>query len=163
EFEQGRPVIERFRDAYPEWQILITFFSPSGYEVRKNYSTADMVCYLPIDKKRDAEAFLNAFNPDIAVFVKYEFWRNFILALKERRIPVISISSIFRANQSFFKPWGGFQREVLQAFNHFFVQNKESSELLKNIHIDSVTLAGDSRFDRVADTLKNIKSIAMAE
>ncbi|UBM60682.1 3-deoxy-D-manno-octulosonic acid transferase [Marinilongibacter aquaticus] len=163
EFEQGRPVIESFSTQYPNWQILLTFFSPSGYDVRKNYAAADIVCYLPIDKPKDARAFVQAFQPNLAVFVKYEFWRNFLINCKEKNIPLLSISTIFRPSQLFFSPFGGFQRQVLHTIDHFFVQNEESAQLLDKIEIKNYSIAGDTRFDRVADTLKNIKAIPLAQ
>ncbi len=163
EFEQGRPVMEDFRKNYPQFQILVTFFSPSGFEIRKNYSGADIITYLPLDIKSDVIEFLNAFQPDIAFFIKYEFWRNFIREIKKRNIPLISFSTIFRKNQINFKPWGGFARKTIQKFDHIFVQNQLSAELLKSINYQKLTIAGDTRFDRVNDTLKNIKPIPEAE
>ncbi|WP_341226164.1 glycosyltransferase N-terminal domain-containing protein [uncultured Arcticibacterium sp.] len=163
EFEQGRPVIEAFKSKKPNHQILLTFFSPSGYEVRKNYTEADIICYLPLDTKSNVEEFLEAFQPNIAFFVKYEFWRNFIAGLKERDIPVISFSTIFRASQMYFKPFSGFARKPLLQIDKFFVQNQESANLLKKIGQHNVEIAGDTRFDRVADTLKNIREIEVAK
>lgn len=159
EFEQGRPVIERFKALHPNWQVLLTFFSPSGYEVRKAYPSADIVSYLPFDSKKNARLFLDSFKPDLAVFVKYEFWRNFLFETEKRGVPLLSISSIFRAEQSFFKPWGKFQRDVLGAVNYFFVQNALSERLLRSIGIENVKVIGDTRFDRVQDTLKTVKDI----
>jgi 3-deoxy-D-manno-octulosonic-acid transferase len=162
EFEQGRPIIERFKKKYPDWQIMVTFFSPSGYEVRKNYAAADIICYLPLDLPKNVSVFLDSYEPDIAIFVKYEFWRNYSFELKSRGIPLLSISTILRENQYFFKPWGNFGRGTLRQFTHFFVQNAETESLLKNIGISDVTLAGDTRFDSVADTLKSIRDIEIA-
>lgn len=163
EFEQGRPVIEAFKKKNPNHQILLTFFSPSGYEVRKNYTEADIICYLPLDLKSNVQEFLEAFQPNMAFFVKYEFWRNFIAGLKERDIPVVSFSTIFRPSQTYFKPFGGFARKPLLQIDKFFVQNQESADLLKKIGQHSVEVAGDTRFDRVADTLKTIREIEVAK
>ncbi|MFT5885828.1 MAG: 3-deoxy-D-manno-octulosonic-acid transferase [Arcticibacterium sp.] len=162
EFEQGRPLIEGFKKKYPNYQILLTFFSPSGYEVRKDYQEADMVCYLPLDLAHNVNDFLDVLKPDIAFFVKYEFWRNFILGLKLRSIPIISISAIFREDQLYFKPWGSFIRKPLLAIDYFFVQNELSAQLLELIGLGNYNVAGDTRFDRVADALKNIKEISSA-
>ncbi len=163
EFEQGRPVMERFRKQHPDWQILLTFFSPSGYEIRKNYEGADIICYLPFDLPREVNAFLDLYQPRLAVFVKYEFWRNFSFELKRREIPLISISTILRKDQYFFKWWGGFGRNTLKRFDHFFVQNQRTKELLNSIGIVQTTLAGDTRFDRVADTLKSSRQVSEIE
>jgi len=160
EFEQGRPLIEGFKKKYPNYQILLTFFSPSGYEVRKDYQEAEMVCYLPLDLAQNANDFLDVLKPDIAFFVKYEFWRNFILGLKQRSIPIISISAIFREDQLYFKPWGRFIKKPLLAIDYFFVQNELSGQLLERIGLSNYNVAGDTRFDRVADALKNIKEIS---
>ena len=162
EFEQGRPVIEKFRQTFPDHKILLTFFSPSGYEVRKNYVGADFVHYLPSDTPTNAREFIEYFNPSIAFFVKYEFWYNYLRVLHEKRIPVISFSAIFRGNQTFFHWYGGFQRNILKYFTHIFVQNKSSLELLQSIGIQNVTIGGDTRFDRVkqiADARKNLPII----
>ncbi len=162
EFEQGRPLIEGFKKKCPHYQILLTFFSPSGYEVRKDYTEADIVCYLPLDLAGNVNAFLDTFKPELAFFVKYEFWRNFILALAQRNIPVISVSAIFRKGQFYFKPWGTFFREPLLKINYFFVQNELSGELLETIGLSNYDVAGDTRFDRVADALKSVKEISAA-
>ena len=159
EFEQGRPVMERFRKRHPDWQILLTFFSPSGYEVRKNYAGADIICYLPFDLPSEVNTFLDLYQPRLAVFVKYEFWRNFSFELKKREIPLISVSTILREDQYFFKWWGEFGRQTLKKFDHFFVQNQQTKELLSSIDIKQTTLAGDTRFDRVADSLKTSREI----
>ncbi|AWV97924.1 3-deoxy-D-manno-octulosonic acid transferase [Arcticibacterium luteifluviistationis] len=163
EFEQGRPVIEAYKKRNPDHQILLTFFSPSGYEVRKNYGEADIICYLPLDLKSNVNQFLEVFKPEIAFFVKYEFWRNFIAGLKERQVPVVSFSTIFRASQMYFKSFGGFARKPLLQIDKFFVQNQESADLLKKIGQNNVEVAGDTRFDRVADTLKTIREIEVAK
>lgn len=162
EFEQGRPLIEGFKKKYPNHQVLLSFFSPSGYEVRKDYQWADIVCYLPLDLPQNVNAFLDALKPDIVFFVKYEFWRNFIFGLKQRNIPVISVSAVFREGQLYFKPWGQFFRKPLLAIDYFFVQNELSAQLLERIGLSNYNVAGDTRFDRVADTLKNTKEISNA-
>jgi 3-deoxy-D-manno-octulosonic-acid transferase len=154
EFEQGRPLIELLRQEYPHLKILLTFFSPSGYEVRKNYNLADLVCYLPADTAANAKRLVSIVNPVFAVFVKYEFWFHFTRALKNKNIAILSISSIFRRNQLFFKAYGGFYRKILNAFSYFFVQNDESLQLLRSIGIQHCTLAGDTRFDRVFQVVK---------
>lgn len=157
EFEQGRPLIERIRKEYPDRKILLTFFSPSGYEVRKNYAGADVVCYLPFDTPSNAKRFINIVNPSLAVFVKYEFWGNYLQQLREHNIPTAIISAIFRPNQSFFKGYGGMFRTMLKTFNvGIFVQDAQSQELLAQIGVQS-TVAGDTRFDRVTDILAEAK------
>lgn len=160
EFEQGRPVIEAVKDRYPQYKIVLTFFSPSGYEIRKNYDGADVVTYLPVDTRHNARIFLDLVNPQKAFFVKYEFWYNYISALKQRRIPLFLISGIFRENQQFFKntPWGLWYRKMLNGFEHFFVQNEKSAKLLENIRLKNFTIAGDTRFDRVAAIAQNAKT-----
>jgi 3-deoxy-D-manno-octulosonic-acid transferase len=149
EFEQGRPVIEAFRKEFPDYKILLTFFSPSGYEVRKNYPQADFIYYLPADTPENARKFIEIMQPKIAFFVKYEFWRNYLTELENHQIPVICFSAIFRKNQLFFKSYGVFYRQLLFRFKHIFVQNQESLNLLQDIDYQQVTLAGDTRFDRV--------------
>jgi 3-deoxy-D-manno-octulosonic-acid transferase len=149
EFEQGRPVIELLKKEYPSLKILLTFFSPSGYEVRKNYTYANYVFYLPWDTAGNAEKFVAATKPTVAIFVKYEFWYHYAKTLKSRNIPLISISSIFRPDQMFFKSYGGFYRSILMNYDYFFVQNDISVELLRSIGIHNCTVAGDTRFDRV--------------
>ncbi|GAB4045802.1 3-deoxy-D-manno-octulosonic acid transferase [Spirosoma litoris] len=162
EFEQGRPVIEAFRKQYPGHNILLTFFSPSGYEVRKDYDGADYVLYLPADTPANARQFVDLVKPYIAFFIKYEFWHNYLYELKQANVPVISFSAIFRPSQLFFKPYGGFYRRMLAYFDHILVQNQESVDLLKTIGITNVTLAGDTRFDRVAEVAAAKKEIAIA-
>lgn len=149
EFEQGRPVLEAIRQQYPHSGILLTFFSPSGYEVRKDYPGADYVCYLPLDTPRNARDFIRIARPAIAIFIKYEFWYNMLTRLYREKIPAILISGIFRPGQPFFKPYGNMFRKLLQEFNYIFVQNRESISLLEQIGIKHVALAGDTRFDRV--------------
>lgn len=160
EFEQGRPLIERFRAENPEYKILLTFFSPSGYEVRKNYGGADCVCYLPFDTPRRVERFLDLAHPTIAIFVKYEFWANYLYSLKKRNIPSYLISAVFRPGQLFFKPWGGWYRGLLCLYDHIFVQDNRSKELLNSIGVTNVTVAGDTRFDRVTDILRSRRNIS---
>ncbi len=159
EFEQGRPLIELLRARQPEVKILLTFFSPSGYEVRKNYPGADMVAYLPMDTPPNVRRFLDIVRPCMAVFVKYEFWGNYLRALKRRNIPTYIISAIFRPNQIFFKPWGGEFRRMLGCFTRLFVQDEASRDLLAGIGINNVTVAGDTRFDRVADIRQNARKV----
>jgi 3-deoxy-D-manno-octulosonic-acid transferase len=149
EFEQGRPVIEAIRKKEPDVKILLTFFSPSGYEVRKNYEFADYVYYLPLDTPYNVKRFLDIVNPEMAFFVKYEFWYHYLTALKKREIPTYIFSAIFRPSQIFFKPWGRWYRKALQAYNHIFVQNQESLNLLNKFGFTNVSLSGDTRFDRV--------------
>lgn len=163
EFEQGRPVIEKFRETFPAYKIVLTFFSPSGYEVRKDYAGADFICYLPSDTPSNAKEFIEKINPSIAFFVKYEFWYNYLRILHEKQIPVISFSAIFRPNQIFFKWYGGFYRNILTYFDHIFVQNQASLKLLQNIDIQHVTVGGDTRFDRVKQIAEARKSLPIIE
>lgn len=163
EFEQGRPIMEAIRREHPGYKILLTFFSPSGYEVRKNYDGADVVVYLPIDAKRNARRFLRLTNPVMAFFIKYEFWSNYLHMLKERHVPTFSVSSIFRPNQIFFRAYGKGYGKVLDCFTHFFVQNEESRDLLKSIGIDCVSVTGDTRFDRVLQIRDAGKSLPIVE
>ena len=163
EFEQGRPVMEAFRAQYADYKILLTFFSPSGYEVRKDYDGADYVIYLPADTPANAQKFIQLVKPQLAFFIKYEFWYNYLRELKTAHVPVISFSAIFRPNQLFFKPWGQFYRNMLHYFDHILVQNQESVALLASIDLTSVTLAGDTRFDRVAQVVNTNKAIPLAE
>jgi 3-deoxy-D-manno-octulosonic-acid transferase len=163
EFEQGRPVIEKYRETFPDHKIVLTFFSPSGYEVRKNYAGADFICYLPSDTPSNARDFIEKINPSIAFFVKYEFWYNYLRILHEKQIPVISFSAIFRADQMFFKWNGGFYRNILRCFNHIFVQNQLSLELLQSVGIENVTVGGDTRFDRVKQIAEARKSLPIIE
>ena len=151
EFEQGRPVIERIRRERPDYGIVLTFFSPSGYEVRKNYDGADVVCYLPFDIPARVDEFLDTVKPSMAIFVKYEFWGNYLNGLKRRGVPTFLISSIFRPTQPFFKKWGGMFRGMLGCYDYIFVQDAASLEMLHTIGIESAMVAGDTRFDRVTD------------
>lgn len=154
EFEQGLPVIEKVKKEYPEYKVIVTFFSPSGYEVKKNSRAADIITYLPLDTKKNVIRFLDSINPVLAVFVKYEFWPNYLNELKKRNINTILISAIFRPDQAFFKPYGSFFRKSLEAFNHFFVQDENSEQLLKSININNTTVCGDTRLDRVYEILE---------
>ncbi len=157
EFEQGRPVLEEIKSIYPKKKLVITFFSPSGFEIRKNYPLADGVFYLPLDTHENAERFIEAINPEVAIFTKYEFWHHYFSVLKARKIPLFLISGIFRPNQVFFKRYGYFYRNLLSCVTHFFVQNEESRRLLNSIGIHDVTLSGDTRFDRVYENVKSVK------
>lgn len=163
EFEQGRPIIERLRREYPDKKILLTFFSPSGYNVRKNYPNVDAVAYLPFDTPSNVRKFLDAALPKTAIFVKYEFWGNYLEGLKARNIPIYIISAIFRSSQPFFKPWGGLFRKMLRCFNNIYVQDANSRDLLSGIGIENVTVTGDTRFDRVTDILRSAKQIPEIE
>ncbi len=163
EFEQGRPIIEKTKSQYPNHKILVTFFSPSGYEIRKNYAFADVVSYLPLDTKHNAKKFVKIVNPAIAIFVKYEFWPNLLKQLKTNEVKTILISGIFRKEQSFFKGYGNWMKKSLKTFDHFFVQNKNSKELLKQIGFTNATVSGDTRFDRVNDITKQDNILAFVE
>ena len=163
EFEQGRPLMEQMRREHPEYKILLTFFSPSGYEVRKNYEGADIICYLPLDTITNARRFLRTVRPVMAFFIKYEFWYNYLHILKHRGIPTYSVSSIFRPDQVFFKWYGRHYGRVLKCFTHFFVQNEQSRELLAKIGITEVTVVGDTRFDRVLQIKEQAKQLPVVE
>ena len=163
EFEQGRPLMEHLRREHPEYKILLTFFSPSGYEVRKNYEGADIICYLPLDTITNARRFLRTIRPEMAFFIKYEFWYNYLHILKHRGVPVYSVSSIFRPDQVFFKWYGRQYGRVLNCFTHFFVQNEQSRELLARIGITSVTVTGDTRFDRVLQIKEAARQLPVVE
>ena len=163
EFEQGRPVIEALKQEFPDHRIFLTFFSPSGYQVRKNYVNADYVFYLPLDTRRNAKRFVSRVKPRVALFIKYEFWFHFSRTLKKSKIPLISVSSIFRKDQFFFRKTGSFQRRILKNVSHFFVQNQESVDLLHSINLYNVTLSGDTRFDRVKEIVRQSEAIPIAE
>lgn len=163
EFEQGRPIIERIRKEHPELKVLLTFFSPSGYEVRKNYEGADIICYLPLDTITNARRFLRIIRPEVAFFIKYEFWYNYLHILKHRGVPVYSVSSIFRDNQIFFRWYGRQYGRVLKCFTHFFVQNEKSRQLLESIGLTNVTITGDTRFDRVLQIKESAKQLPIIE
>ena len=163
EFEQGRPLIERIRKEYPQYKILQTFFSPSGYEVRKNYDGADIVCYLPIDTPSNVKKFVDLVNPCMVFFVKYEFWQNYLNTLNKKGVPVYSVSSIFRPNQIFFRWYGKGYQQVLKTFAHLFVQNEESKQLLAGIGVNNTTVVGDTRFDRVLDICAAAKQLPLVQ
>ena len=163
EFEQGRPLMEQLRREHPEYKILLTFFSPSGYEVRKNYEGADIICYLPLDTPINAIRFLRTVRPVMAFFIKYEFWYNYLHILKHRNVPVYSVSSIFREDQVFFRWYGRQYGRVLNCFTHFFVQNEVSRELLAKIGITCVSVVGDTRFDRVLQIKEQAKQLPIVE
>ena len=163
EFEQGRPLIEAIRRHQPQQRILLSFFSPSGYEVRKNYNGVDCVCYLPFDLPRNVNRFLDLVKPRQAIFVKYEFWSNYLNALNERNIPTYIISAIFRPSQIFFKPYGNFFRKMLRCFTHLYVQDQSSKDLLATIGVNNVTVAGDTRFDRVIAINRQAKELPLIE
>ena len=163
EFEQGRPLMERIRKEYPQYKILLTFYSPSGYEVRKNYEGADIICYMPVDTRLNAIRFLRLVRPVMAFFIKYEFWSNFLHILKHRNIPTYSVSSIFREDQVFFKWYGRSYAGVLKCFTRFFVQNEESKRLLAGIGITAVDVVGDTRFDRVLQIKEAAKQLPICE
>jgi 3-deoxy-D-manno-octulosonic-acid transferase len=154
EYEQGLPVIEKIKEKYPSHKIIVTFFSPSGYEVRKNNTVADVTVYLPLDTKSNAKKFIDLVHPELVFFVKYEYWPNYLNELKKRNIKTYLISGILRENQAFFKWYGGFYRNALKAFDYFFVQNETSKKLLHNIGFTNVKISGDTRFDRVVSILE---------
>ena len=166
EFEQGRPLMERMRREHPEYKILLTFFSPSGYEVRKNWEGADVICYLPLDTPTNVSIFFHYVKPEILFLIKYEFWQNYLRGCQKRGIPVYSVSSIFRPQQVFFRwygRWAGYTR-VLDTITHFFVQNQQSKDLLASLgHTDNVTIVGDTRFDRVLDIRDAAKPLPLVE
>jgi 3-deoxy-D-manno-octulosonic-acid transferase len=163
EFEQARPLIEAVKNEYPSFKVLLTFFSPSGYEIRKDYRYADEVAYLPMDTNSNAQRFISIVKPAIAIFVKYEFWYHYSKVLKAKNIPALSTSSIFRKDQMFFKGVGNFYRKILQNFSHFFVQNDDSLRLLQSIGITNVSISGDTRFDRVHQIVQHAEPIPIAE
>ncbi len=163
DFEQGRPLVDYIKENYPDYKILLTFFSPSGYEVRKDYKNADYVFYIPADTKRDVRQFLDIVKPKVAIFVKYEFWLNMLLALRERNIRTFVVSAIFRRNSIFFNPFGSIWREGLRSFETIFVQNDASKELLASIGVTNVVVAGDTRFDRVVSIAESGERVAVVE
>tara|TARA_R110001592_G_scaffold215820_2_gene469233 strand:- start:4854 stop:6068 length:1215 start_codon:yes stop_codon:yes gene_type:complete len=163
EFEQGKPVIEGFKQKHSDFKILVTFFSPSGYELRKNYEGADYVFYLPIDTKKNAKKFIAIIQPKIAFFVKYEFWFHYLKELHQQQIPTYLISGVFRENQLFFKWYGTWYKKMLHYFTHFFVQNTESETLLKKIGFNNITVSGDTRFDRVFENSLNTIKLPIIE
>lgn len=159
EYEQGLPVMEEIKAKYSEYKLLLTFFSPSGFEIRKNNKIADITIYLPLDTKQNVKRFLDLVQPKMVFFIKYEFWPNYLYELKNRNIPTYLISGIFRKNQLFFKWYGGFYRKALQSFDHFFVQNDASAQLLKSINFNNATVNGDTRFDRVAQIVERVEPL----
>lgn len=159
EYEQGLPVIEKIKEKYPSHKIIVTFFSPSGYEVRKNNTAADVTVYLPLDTKSNAKRFLKLVHPEFAFFIKYEFWLNYLKELEKNKTPAYLISGIFRDSQMFFKWYGGFYRKVLKAFTYFFVQNESSKQKIEAIGFKNVVVSGDTRFDRVAAILERDNSL----
>lgn len=163
EFEQGRPMIEEIRRRHPDKKILLTFFSPSGYEVRKHYEGADVVCYLPFDKPRNVRKFLDLARPSMAFFIKYEFWKNYLDELRRRGIPTYSVSSVFRKDQVFFKWYGGLYRKVLHDFTCLYVQNELSRRYLGRIGVTDVKIVGDTRFDRVLEIMHRAKDLPIVE
>jgi 3-deoxy-D-manno-octulosonic-acid transferase len=163
EFEQGRPIIEAFRQQYPAHLILLTFYSPSGYEVRNTYAGADIILYLPLDTLSNVKKFVDTVKPDIVFYIKYEFWFNFLSYLQSKKIPTILVSAVFRPDQHFFKGYGEWPRKVLQGFTKIFVQNEDSKELLQFIGIENVEVSGDTRFDRVATVAATPVEIALAK
>lgn len=163
EYEQGLPIFKQLRTNYPKHKIVLTFFSPSGYEIRKNTDIADVVVYLPMDTKANAKRFVKLVNPEMAIFVKYDIWPNYLAELKSRGLRALLISAVFRKEQSYFKFYGGMMRKALSAFEHIFVQNKASKDLLKSINFDNVTIAGDTRYDRVSDQLLQNNALPFIE
>ncbi|RAJ11297.1 3-deoxy-D-manno-octulosonic acid transferase [Arenibacter echinorum] len=163
EFEQGLPIIEQLKENYPQSRILVTFFSPSGYEVKKNTAAADVVTYLPMDTKKNAIKFLDLVNPKLVIFVKYEIWPNYLRTLSQRNIPTLLISALFKENQVYFKNYGGFMRKALHNFTHIFVQDTKSIELLSKINIKNTAISGDTRFDRVIEILERDNNLAFME
>lgn len=159
EFEQGRPVIEAFKNKFPQYKILLTFFSPSGYEIRKNYQGADFIFYLPFDFRGNVKKFIKLVNPKCVFFIKYEYWYNYLSHLKRKDIPVYLFSALFRNDQLFFKWYGGFYRKILKIFKHIFVQNESSFSLLKSYDFKDITVCGDTRFDRVFEIAMNAGEI----
>ncbi len=162
EFEQGRPIIEAIKKSFPDRKIVLTFFSPSGYEIRKNYELADYVFYLPADTKRNAQKFIKTINPGMVFFIKYEFWYHFLTGLKKNGIPVYGVSVIFRKEQAFFKWYGGWARQILNSFSHFYLQDEISAELLRGISLNNFTVAGDTRFDRVKEIAESAEDVDIA-
>jgi 3-deoxy-D-manno-octulosonic-acid transferase len=163
EFEQGRPVMETLKSQFPNSKLLLTFFSPSGFEIRKDYKGADWVFYLPLDSKKNSKQFFDAVKPSLVVFVKYDYWYHYLTESKKRNIPLLMISAIFRNEQPFFRWFGGLQRKMLDCFTHFFVQDKESADLLASIDVKNVTIAGDTRFDRVSEIAEHFEPIEAIE
>ena len=160
EYEQGVPIMEKTKELFPNYKIIVTFFSPSGFEVKKKSTLANTIIYLPIDTVSNAKIFIELTHPSLAIFIKYEFWPNYLFQLKEKNIPTFLVSGLFRKDQIFFKPYGGFMRKVLNSFDHFFVQDNTSKDLLKSINIKEITVSGDTRFDRVSNQLLQDNNVA---
>ncbi len=154
EFEQGVPLMQALKNKHADHKLIVTFFSPSGYEIKKNDPIADVIIYLPLDTPKNAREFIRLVHPSLAIFIKYEFWPNYLFQLKKKEIKTLLVSGLFRENQLFFKPYGGFMRKALKSFDHFFVQNITSVELLKQLNFNNTTLSGDTRFDRVSNQLR---------
>lgn len=163
EFEQGRPILEALRIQKPEHRLLLTFFSPSGYEVRKNYSGADIICYLPADTPRNAKRFISLVQPEVSIFIKYEFWLNYLYQLRQRKLPHLLVAGIFRPSQPFFKPWGKIFRDALRGYTHLFVQDDVSEKLLSQLGLKNFSAGGDPRFDRVTAIANQHKDLPIAE
>ncbi|MEP3207884.1 MAG: glycosyltransferase N-terminal domain-containing protein [Maribacter sp.] len=163
EFEQGLPIIEKLKHEFPAYKILVTFFSPSGYEVKKNTSAADVVTYLPMDTRHNVKQFVDTVNPKLAIFVKYEIWPNYLFELQAKKIPTVLVSAIFTKNQIYFKGYGSFMRKALATFTHIFVQNEHSQQLLESIQIKNTTISGDTRLDRVSEILERDNSLPFME
>lgn len=163
EFEQGYPIMQALKETLPNYKLVVTFFSPSGYEIKKDTPIADVVAYLPADTIANAKKFITLANPAVAIFVKYEFWPNYLFELQQHKIPALLVSGLFRKNQSFFKAHGGFMRKALKTIDHFFVQNEASEALLKSINISNVTVSGDTRFDRVSHQIEQDNSLDFME
>ncbi|WP_037319519.1 3-deoxy-D-manno-octulosonic acid transferase [Salegentibacter sp. Hel_I_6] len=163
EFEQALPIIEEVKKEFPKYKILVSFFSPSGYENKKHHPLADLITYMPLDTQTNAKRFLDLVNPEMAFFIKYEIWPNFLVELKKRSIPALLISGAFRESQIYFKPYGGFMRNALHTFDHFFVQNEESKLLLENRGFNNITISGDTRFDRVSRQIQYNNKLDFAE
>ena len=160
EYEQGVPIMEKTKELFPDYKLIVTFFSPSGFEVKKNSTLANTIVYLPIDTVSNAKKFIELAHPSLAIFIKYEFWPNYLFQLKEKKILTFLVSGLFRKDQIFFKPYGGFMRKVLNSFDHFFVQDNTSKDLLKSINIKEITVSGDTRFDRVSNQLLQDNNVA---
>ncbi|KAA3615866.1 MAG: 3-deoxy-D-manno-octulosonic acid transferase [Flavobacterium sp.] len=163
EFEQGLPIMQAIKTNYPNYKLVLTFFSPSGYEIKKNSPVADLITYLPLDTAGNARRFISLVHPSLAIFVKYEFWPNYLFELESSGIPAIIVSGLFRKSQSFFRPYGSFMRKALRTIDHFFVQNKNSEMLLKEIGIDCVSISGDTRFDRVSAQIEQDNTLPFIE
>jgi 3-deoxy-D-manno-octulosonic-acid transferase len=163
EFEQGVPIMEAIKKLKPDHKIVVSFFSPSGFEIKKNTPLADVAVYLPMDTPANAKKFISTVHPSLSFFVKYEFWPNYLFELQKKNIPTLLVSGVFRENQIFFKPYGGFMRRALASFDHFFLQDKNSETLLKSIGFSNTTVSGDTRFDRVSHQIEMDNTLKFAE